>query len=84
MDVHAANIGQRARPKFDFSILYSASALKAFAFHEMSQWRPIILLSEDGHVGNDAMTIPDYVAVAVLIMLMLWAVARLSRGKFEL
>jgi hypothetical protein len=34
--------------------------------------------------GNDAMTIPDYVAVAVLIMLMLWAVARLSRGKFEL
>ena len=40
--------------------------------------------SGDGHVGNDAMTIPDYVAVAVLIMLMLWAVARLSRGKFEL
>jgi hypothetical protein len=30
------------------------------------------------------MTIPDYVAVAVLIMLMLLAVARLSRGKFEL
>jgi hypothetical protein len=53
-------------------------------FDEMSQWRPIILLSGDGHVGNDAMTIPDYVAVAVLIMLMLWAVAGLSRGKFEL
>jgi hypothetical protein len=34
--------------------------------------------------GNDAMTIPDYVAVAVVIMLMLWAVAGLSRGKFEL
>jgi hypothetical protein len=50
----------------------------------MSQWRPIILLSGDGDVGNDAMTIPDYVAVAVLIMLMLWAVAGLSRGKFEL
>ena len=50
----------------------------------MSQWRPIILLSGDGHVENDAMTIPDYVAVAVLIMLMLLAVARLSRGKFEL
>jgi hypothetical protein len=30
------------------------------------------------------MTIPDYVAVAVLIMLMLCAVAGLSRGKFEL
>ena len=30
------------------------------------------------------MTILDYVAVAVLIMLTPWAVARLSRGKFEL
>ena len=38
----------------------------------------------DGHVGNEAMTIPDYVAAGVLIMLMLWAVAGLSRGKFEL
>jgi hypothetical protein len=37
-----------------------------------------------GHVGNDAMTIPDYVAIAVLIMLMLWAVMGLSRRKFEL
>jgi hypothetical protein len=34
-------------------------------------------------LGN-AMTVPDYVAVAVLIMLMMWAVAGLSRGKFEL
>ena len=42
------------------------------------------LLSGDGHTGNDAMTMPDYVALAVLIMLMLWAVAGLSRGKFEL
>jgi hypothetical protein len=50
----------------------------------MSQWRPIILLSGDGHVGNDAMTIPDYVAVAALITLMLWAVVGLSRRKFEL
>jgi hypothetical protein len=32
MDVRAANIGQRARPKFDFSILYSASALKCLRF----------------------------------------------------
>jgi hypothetical protein len=40
------------------------------------------MLSGDGCVGNDAVTIPDYVAVAVLIMLMmLWAVAILSRGK---
>jgi len=39
---------------------------------------------EDGHVGNDATTIPDYLAAGVLIMLMLWAVAGLSRGKFEL
>jgi hypothetical protein len=34
-------------------------------------------------LGN-AMTIPDYVAVAILIMLILWAFAGLSRGKFEL
>jgi hypothetical protein len=34
-------------------------------------------------LGN-AMTMPDYVAVAVLIMLIPWAVAGLSRGKFEL
>ena len=34
-------------------------------------------------LGN-AMTIPDYAAVAGLIILMLWAVAGLSRGKFEL
>jgi hypothetical protein len=33
------------------------------------------LLAGDGHVGKDAMTIPDYVAVAVVIVLMLWAVA---------
>jgi len=38
----------------------------------------------DGRVGNEAMTIPDYVAAGVLIMLMLWAVAGLSRGKFDL
>ena len=35
------------------------------------------LLAGDGHVGKDAVTIPDYVAVAVMIMLMLWAVAGL-------
>jgi hypothetical protein len=33
---------------------------------------------------KDAMTIPDYVAVAVVVMLMLWVVAGLTRGKFEL
>jgi hypothetical protein len=34
-------------------------------------------------LGN-AMTVLDYVAIAVVIMLMLWAAAGLSRGKFEL
>jgi hypothetical protein len=33
---------------------------------------------------KDAMTIPDYVAVAIVIMLTLWVVAGRSRGKFEL
>jgi hypothetical protein len=52
-------------------------------FDEMSQWQPIICRRGMAMLGN-AMTVPDYVAVAVLIMLMLWAVAGLSRGKFEL
>ena len=39
----------------------------------------------DGHVGNDAMTIPDYVVIGLLIGVMLLAAARsLSLGKFEL
>ena len=39
----------------------------------------------DGHVGNDAMTIPDYVVIGLLIGVMLLAAARsLSLGKLEL
>ena len=30
--------------------------------------------------GGDAMTIPDYIAVGALIMLVLWAAARLLRN----
>jgi hypothetical protein len=37
----------------------------------------------DGHVGNDAMTIPDYVAVGLLLMMLLAAAGLLARGKFE-
>jgi hypothetical protein len=36
-------------------------------------------------VGENAMTLPDYAAVAVLIVLALWALTELlARGKFEL
>ena len=39
----------------------------------------------DGHVGSDAMTIPDYVAIGLLIGMMLLAGSRsLASGKFEL
>jgi hypothetical protein len=39
----------------------------------------------DGHVGDDAMTIPDYVVIGFLIGMMLLAAARsLALGKFEL
>jgi hypothetical protein len=38
----------------------------------------------DGHVGNDAVTIPDYVAIG-LLLIMLLAVARwFAQRKFEL
>jgi hypothetical protein len=57
----------------------------SFDFREMSQWRSIILPSGNGHVGNDAMTIPDYVAIGVLIGMIVFAAARsLALGKFEL
>ena len=39
----------------------------------------------DGHVGNDAMTIPDYLAIGLLLMMMLLAAARwFAQRKFEL
>ena len=38
----------------------------------------------DGHVGNDAMSIPDYLAIGLLLMMLL-AVARwFAQRKFEL
>jgi hypothetical protein len=50
----------------------------------MSRWQPIIVLTGDGHVGNDAMTIPDYVVIGLLIGMMLAAARSLALGKFEL
>jgi hypothetical protein len=46
----------------------------------MSQWRPIILLTGMDMLG----TIPDYVAVGLLLMMLLAAAGLLARGKFEL
>jgi hypothetical protein len=42
------------------------------------------LADGDGRVGNDAMTIPDSVAVGLLLMMLLAAAGLLARGKFEL
>ena len=38
----------------------------------------------DGHVGKDAMNIPDYVAIALLLIMLLAAVRRFAERKFEL
>jgi hypothetical protein len=52
-------------------------------FSEMSQWLPTFA-DGDGHVRNDAMTIPDYVAIGVLLMMPLAAVRWFAQRKFEL
>jgi hypothetical protein len=38
----------------------------------------------DGHVGNDAMTIPDYLAIGLLLMMVLGAARWFAQRKFEL
>jgi hypothetical protein len=38
----------------------------------------------DGHVGNDAMTIPDYVAIGLLLMMLLAALRWFAGKEFEL
>jgi len=38
----------------------------------------------DGHLGNDAMTIPDYVAIGFLLTSLLAAARWFARRKFEL
>jgi hypothetical protein len=38
----------------------------------------------DGHLGRDDMTIPDYVAIGILLMMPLAAVRWFAQRKFEL
>ena len=38
----------------------------------------------DGRVGNDAMTIPDYLAIGLLLMMLLAAARWFAQRKFEL
>ena len=38
----------------------------------------------DGHVGNYAMTIPDYLAIGLLLMMLLAAARWFAQRKFEL
>ena len=38
----------------------------------------------DGHVGNDAMTIFDYLAIGLLLMMLLAAARWFAQRKFEL
>jgi preprotein translocase subunit Sec61beta len=49
----------------------------------MSQWR-LINFFVSGNGGNVAMTIPDYVAAAVLVMMLLAAARWFAQRKFEL
>jgi hypothetical protein len=50
----------------------------------MSRWQPIIFADGDGHVGNDAMAIPDYVAIGLLLVMPLAAARWFAHRKFEL
>ena len=38
----------------------------------------------DGHVRNDSMTIPDYLAIGLLLMMLLAAARWFAQRKFEL
>jgi hypothetical protein len=38
----------------------------------------------DGHVGNDVMTIPNYVAIGLLLMMLLPVARWFAQRKFEL
>jgi hypothetical protein len=54
-------------------------------FDEMSQWWAIVLLSGKGIAGNDAMTVPDYLAIGFLLVVMPLIAARwFAQRKFEL
>jgi hypothetical protein len=53
-------------------------------FDEMTQCRPIILLTGTGMLGKDDMTIPDYVAIGILLMMPLAVVRWFAQRKFEL
>ena len=45
---------------------------------------PFICRRGDGYVGNDAMTIPDYLAIGLLLMMLLAAARWFAQRKFEL
>jgi hypothetical protein len=72
---------------FDLFILYRTPSLKCLCLLlrrnvTMTAYR--FCVSGNGHCGADSMTIPDYVAAAFLLMMVL-AVARwFSQRKFEL
>jgi hypothetical protein len=38
----------------------------------------------DGHAGNDAMTIPDYLAIGLLLMMVLAAARWFAQRKFDI
>ena len=75
-----------ARSICDEVILYSAPPLKRLCLCTSAKCHNggLYLADGDGRVGNDAMTIPDSVAVGLLLMMLLAAAGLLARGKFEL
>jgi hypothetical protein len=53
-------------------------------FDEMSQWWAIVLRSGKWASWEDAMTIPDYLAIGLLIAMPLLAARWFAQRKFEL
>jgi hypothetical protein len=70
----------------DAAIPFSALLLKCLAFvlQRNVTMAPYHFTDGDGHVGNDAMTIPDYVAIGFLLMTLLAAARWFAQRKFEL
>ena len=70
-------------PICPFSMRVASKMFAPSSFDETSQWQAIIRYG-DGHVGNGAMTIPDYFAIGLLLMVPLAAARWFAQRKFEL
>ena len=72
--------------QFDLPIPYIPPPLKCFCrcVSTKRHNRGLQFADGDGHVGNDAMTIFDYLAIGLLLMMLLAAARWFAQRKFEL